>query len=97
MYLLDTNVISELRKIKPHGAVMLGFALWAATIYSFPQWSSAKCRQALSGPAYKLPKRQTEIERFIDRVLSSYAVLPSDAVDLSRVGTAHSWQIARFD
>ena len=27
MYLLDTNVISELRKVKPHGAVLAWFRM----------------------------------------------------------------------
>jgi predicted nucleic acid-binding protein len=79
MYLLDTNVISELRKPRPHGAVI---AL-VQDIADQELFLSAITIGELQRGA-ELTRRQDSttaemIERWIDRVVMNYAVLPLDA------------------
>ena len=79
MYLLDTNVISELRKNKPHGAVVA----WLQSVGSYDLFIPAVVIGEMQAGAERtrgqFPEKAVEIERFIDRMLSSYAVLPLDA------------------
>jgi predicted nucleic acid-binding protein len=80
MYLLDTNVISELRKTKPHGAVIA----WLNSVGNNDLFISAvvigEMQAGVERTRLLAPEKAEEIERFIDKVLTSYAVLPLDAV-----------------
>jgi predicted nucleic acid-binding protein len=80
MYLLDSNVISELRKVKPHGAVVT----WLRSVGSNDLFISAvvigEMQAGVERTRIQSPEKAAEIERFIDMVLSSYAVLPLDAI-----------------
>ncbi len=79
MYLLDTNVVSELRKNKPHGAVLAWVSaaddaslfLSAVTIGEI-QAGIEKTRASDSAKAL-------EIERWLEQLAASYNVLPMDA------------------
>lgn len=79
MYLLDANVISELRKTKPHGAVLE----WLRSVGGFDLFIPAVVIGEMQAGAERTRlqdrTKSLEIERFIDRVLSSYSVLPVDA------------------
>ncbi len=97
MYLLDTNVISEFRKTKPHGAVIAWLRSVGSNDLFIPAVVIGEMQAGVERTRLQAPEKAAEIERFIDLVLSSYAVLPLDAVRVSRVGKAHSWQVARFD
>jgi toxin FitB len=78
-FLLDTNVASELRKIRPHGAVLSwyksyspdAFTLAAVTIYELQAGAEVTRRQD-SGKAL-------EIERWIDALIDETVILPLDA------------------
>ncbi len=79
MYLLDTNVISELRKLKPHGAVLA----WLEDIADEALFLSAVTLGELQA-GVELTRRQDsvkakEIERWLDQVAESYQILPMDA------------------
>ncbi len=80
MFLLDTNVISESRKTKPHGAVIA----WLNSVGNNDLFISAVVIGEMQAGAERTrlqsPEKASEIERFIDMVLSSYAVLPLNAV-----------------
>lgn len=78
-YLLDTNVISEVRKRKPHGAVLA----WLAELRSEQILLSAVTMGELQG-GVELTRRQdpqkaSEIERWIDQLDASYRVVPMDS------------------
>jgi toxin FitB len=79
MYLLDTNVISELRKAKPHGAVLE----WVRSVESYDLFIPAVVIGEMQAGAERTrsqyPEKAVEIERFLDKVLSSYAIVPLDA------------------
>ena len=79
MYLLDTNVVSELRRSRPNKAVLK----WIADVPADRLFISAVTigeRQAgIELPREQDPTKATELERWLDRVLAGYGVLPMDA------------------
>jgi hypothetical protein len=78
-FLLDSNVISEVRKTKPHGAVL--------------EWFEATCREDIGIPAVVLgelqagaeitrrqdPLKAAELERWIDEIAMGWQIVPMDA------------------
>jgi|ERR1017187_1045696 predicted nucleic acid-binding protein len=78
MYLLDTNVISELRKNKPHGGVLA----WIDTIADEEIFLSALTLGELQA-GVELTRRQNpakaaQIEAWLGQVAGSYQILPMD-------------------
>jgi len=78
-YLLDTNVVSELRKLKPHGAVLS----WISRLQANQIYLSAVTIGELQ-TGVELTRRQDlekagEIELWIDQLAESSQVLPMDA------------------
>lgn len=79
MYLLDTNVVSELRKPRPHGGVLA----WLQAVDDKDLFMSAVTVGAIQA-GIDLTREQdaakaTEIEVWLEQVAASYAVLPMDA------------------
>jgi predicted nucleic acid-binding protein len=79
MYLLDTNVVSELRKTKPHGAVLA----WLQTVPDDQLFISALTLGELQAGAERTRKHDQEkaaiIEGWIDQIANAYEVIPMDA------------------
>ena len=79
MYLLDTNVISELRKPKPHGAVVA----WIQSVPAYQVFMSAvtlgELQAGVELTRRQAPSKAAEIERWIDSIAELYQVLPMDA------------------
>ncbi len=79
MFLLDTNVISELRKPKPHGAVIA----WLRGRTEHELFLSALTLGELQSGVEKTRKsdarKAAEIELWIDELANSYRVLAMDA------------------
>jgi len=79
-FLLDSNVISELRRIKPHGAVLA--------------WLDATPRDEIGVPAIVLgelqagaeisrrqdPAKAAELEIWIDQIVFNWEIVPIDAL-----------------
>jgi toxin FitB len=80
MYLLDTNVISELRKRKPHGAVLAWAASVAPKDIQIPAVAAGELQDGVELTRLQDPAKAIEIERWIDRILQSFAVVPMDGV-----------------
>lgn len=79
MYLLDTNVVSELRKPKPHGAVLQ----WIKDIPDLDLHISAVTIGEIQA-GIELTREQdaakaTELEQWLDLVSSSFNVVAMDA------------------
>jgi toxin FitB len=79
MFLLDTNVVSELRKPKPHGAVLA----WLRTVDDAQLHLSAVTVGEIQA-GIELTKEQDaakaiELENWLESVAQSYNVLPMDA------------------
>ncbi len=79
MFLLDTNVVSELRKARPHGAVLA----WMKTVPENSLHLSAATFGELQAGAEKTrrtdPAKAAEIEQWIDMLSRLHRVLPIDA------------------
>jgi predicted nucleic acid-binding protein len=79
MYLLDTNVVSEFRKTKPHGAVVAWLRSVSSEQVFLPAVVIGEIQAGAEHTRKQDPAKAAEIEAFIDRVLSSFSVLPIDA------------------
>jgi len=78
-YLLDTNVVSELRKPKPHGAVVA----WLRDLRDEQLFLSAvtmgELQAGVERTRHQDPAKASEIEAWVDRLADSYQILPMDA------------------
>ena len=79
MYLLDTNVVSELRKTRPHGAVLEWIGSIGDNDLSIPAVVIGELQAGAERTRMQDLPKAAQIEKFIDRILSSFAVLPIDA------------------
>ena len=79
MYLLDTNVVSELRRPRPHGAVLE----WIADVPAEQLFVSAvtvgEIQAGIEFSREQDTDKAEELESWLDKVLVSYGVLPMDA------------------
>lgn len=79
-YLLDTNVVSELRKPKPHGAVLN----WLKELQENQIYLSAVTIGELQAGVERTrghdPHKAAQIQSWIDRLEESYQVLPMDSL-----------------
>lgn len=79
MFLLDTNVISELRKIRPHGAVVA----WLEDVTDNELYISvvtlAEIQAGIEITREQDPVKSAEIEFWLDQVGSTYNVLAMDS------------------
>ncbi|HRP96624.1 MAG TPA: type II toxin-antitoxin system VapC family toxin [Rhodocyclaceae bacterium] len=80
MYLLDTNVVSELRKPKPHGAVVA----WLQAVDDADLFLSAvtlgEIQAGIELAREQDPAKAAEIEAWLELVAGAYNILPMDAV-----------------
>ena len=79
MYLLDTNIVSELRRPRPHRAVLR----WIADVPPDQLYLSVVTIGEIQA-GIELTREQdaakaAELENWLDMVLASYNVLPMDA------------------
>jgi predicted nucleic acid-binding protein len=78
MYLLDTNVVSELRRMRPHGAVLA----WVSGIRDADLHLSAVTIGELQTGVERTRDRDTakaaELEAWITQVVNGYKILPMD-------------------
>ena len=79
MYLLDTNVVSELRRPRPHGAVLN----WIGDVPAEQLFVSAVTLGEIQA-GIEITREQDavkaeELEDWLGKVLTSYGVVPMDA------------------
>lgn len=78
MFLLDTNVIAELRKRKPHGAVLSWFTAVADKDIQIPAVAIGELQNGVELTRLQNPLKAAEIEDWIDRIINAFVVLPMD-------------------
>lgn len=78
MYLLDTNVISELRRQKPHGAVSAWFDTVRSEDIQIPAVVVAELQDGVELTRAQNPSKAREIEEWIDRIMLTFVVIPMD-------------------
>jgi predicted nucleic acid-binding protein len=79
MFLLDTDVISEMRKTKPHGAVLAWFDSVRIQDIAIPATVIGELQEGVELTRRRNPQKAIEIERWIDRIILTYAVVSIDA------------------
>ena len=84
MYLLDTNVVSELRRPRPHGAVLEWIADVSAEHLFISAVTVGEIQTGIEITRDQDGAKANELESWLDRVLNSYAVLPMDAAVFRR-------------
>lgn len=84
MFLLDTNVVSELRKKKPHGGVLA----WLKQVPEAGLYLSAvsigEIQAGIEVTRGLDPAKAEEIQSWLDELAQSFAVLPADAAVFQR-------------
>ncbi len=80
MYLLDTNVVSELRRPKPHKAVLN----WIESVPADRLFLSAVTAGEIQAGIERTREQDTakaaELESWLGRVIDGYGILPMDVV-----------------
>ena len=79
MYLLDTNVVSELRKPRPHGAVVAWLQATADADLHMSAVTLGEIQAGIELTREQDPAKAVEIEAWAELVAASYNVLPMDA------------------
>lgn len=79
MYLLDTNIVSELRRVKPHGAVIA----WLESVVDAQLHISAvtlgEIQAGIERAREQHAGKAAEIEQWCDAVAGTFNVMPMDA------------------
>ena len=79
MYLLDTNVVSELRRPRPHQAVLNWIQEIPAEQLQLSAVTIGEIQAGIEITREQDPGKADEIEDWLERVLNAYDVLPVDA------------------
>lgn len=79
MFLLDTNVVSELRRRRPHGAVLAWLAGVADQDIHLSAVTIGELQAGVEMTREQYPAKAAEIEAWIDRVAETFNILPMDA------------------
>ena len=80
MYLLDTNVVSELRKPRPHGAVLAWLDGTADEDLHLSAVTLGELQAGVEITRERDQEKASEIEIWIDQVAQTWNILPVDAV-----------------
>jgi hypothetical protein len=79
-YLLDTNVVSELRKPKPHGGVLAWLNALQETQICLSAVTIGELQTGVELTRAQDPHKAAQIEAWIDLLEESYQVLPMNAL-----------------
>jgi hypothetical protein len=78
VYLLDTNVVSELRKPRPHGAVLAWLQAVDDSDLHLSAVTLGEIQAGIELTRLQDPTKAAEIEGWLDRLAASMQVLPMD-------------------
>lgn len=76
MYLLDTNVISEVKRPKPHGGVMAWLGRIAAEHMFVSAVSFAEIQSGIEKTRENDPEKAATIEAWLESEISRHVILP---------------------
>jgi predicted nucleic acid-binding protein len=80
MYLLDTNIVSELRKPRPHGGVVAWLQSIADADLHLSALTLGEIQAGIELTREQDASKAAEIEAWLDLVAQSYNVMPMDGV-----------------
>jgi len=79
VFLIDTNVVSELRRPRPHGAVLAWFAAVADKDLHLSAMTLGEMQAGVELTRARDPVKAAEIEAWIDQIAATWNVLAMDA------------------
>jgi hypothetical protein len=79
-FLLDTNVVSELRKPRPHGAVVTWVNAQQEEQLFLSAVTLGELQAGIERSRRQDPAKASEIELWADQLATSYQILPMDAM-----------------
>jgi predicted nucleic acid-binding protein len=79
-FLLDTNVLSELRKAKPHGAVLAWYKSHSSKAFAVPALALYEIQAGAEVTRRQDAEKAREIERWAEALADGAVVLPLDGV-----------------
>jgi len=85
VYLLDTNIISELRRPRPHGAVVAWLEGVADHDLHLSAVTLGELQAGVEVTREQDPEKASQIEAWIDQVAQTWNVLPLDGRRTFRV------------
>ena len=77
-FLLDNNVISELRKTRPHGAVLAWRRSVPLHVLAVPGVVIAEIQEGIELTRTQDASKAKELDVWLDSVMSYYTILPAD-------------------
>jgi toxin FitB len=80
VFLLDTNVISEVRKPKPHGAVLAWMQAQDASQLYLCVVSAGEIQVGIERTREQDPAKAQVIEAWLERLMATYNVLSMDSL-----------------
>lgn len=80
MFLLDTNVVSELRRPRPHSGVLAWFREIPDADLCLSAVTIGEIQAGIEMTRERDPAKAAALETWLNRVLDMYDVLPVDAV-----------------
>jgi len=86
MYLLDTNVVSELRKLKPHGAVVAWMSKVSDTSIALSAVTIGEIQAGIEITREQDKAKAKQLENWLNQVESVYNVIPLNAQIFRRWG-----------
>lgn len=79
MFLLDTNIVSELRKPKPHGGVVAWVSAKDTTSLYLSAMTIAELQRGVEMTREQDAEKASEIEVWLEQLMFTGQVLPMDA------------------
>jgi predicted nucleic acid-binding protein len=79
MFLLDTNVISEMRKDKPHGGVLAWLDHVPESSLRLPAVAIGEIQKGIELTRKTDPAKAAEFQSWLDKVVRTFPILPADA------------------
>ncbi len=77
-FLLDTNVVSELRKPRPHGAVLAWFDRIPSTELSISAVVVGEIQSGIERTRRQDPAKAADFERWLDAICAQLVPIPAD-------------------
>ena len=78
-FLLDTNILSEVRKPKPHGGVLAWFAAHSSAMFAIPAIALFELQMGAEKLRQQDPLRAATFDFWVGRIAAGSNVLPFDA------------------
>jgi predicted nucleic acid-binding protein len=79
LFLLDTNVVSELRRSRPHGAVLAWIEPIASSALFLSAVSIGEIQIGIEATRGRDPVRAAEIEQWLESIVQTYQICDFDA------------------